>query len=44
MYLCKLQKCVVSAKANLQLNRQKRKKNEIQKDYIRRSLGSGLLL
>ena len=29
MYLCKMQKCVVSAKANLQPNRQKRKKNEI---------------
>ncbi|CUO84472.1 Uncharacterised protein [Segatella copri] len=29
MYLCKMQKCVVSAKANLQSNRQKHKKNEI---------------
>ena len=44
MYLCKMQKCVVSAKANLQPNRQKHQKNEIYKDYIRRCLGSGLLL
>ena len=31
MYLCKLQKCVVSAKANLQPNRQKRKKMKYKK-------------